>query len=241
MRQFLIAAAVAAGAVMASAPLSAQQPDQDMSKSDQLAPSQMRQPRPAAVPVPDGAAPAGSARAAPRTVVACSGAFSQDSSMVKLAMAFDSRNVTFVETEVAGSKVASTIVYPKEPKRRLEVWWVNPANRSGTYLILINGQSTWTAPGDMRLGLTLDQMQKLNRKPFKLKGFDKDGTATISDWNGGALATIPGGCKSGVSFHADPKADADALSALPADHEFSSDDAAMHAVKPVVSEILIGY
>ena len=63
----------------------------------------------------------------------------------------------------------------------------------------------------MRLGLTLAELEKLNHKPFKIKGFDKDNIATISDWDGGALATLPGGCKSGVNLRADPKAPADTL------------------------------
>jgi hypothetical protein len=62
-----------------------------------------------------------------------------------------------------------------------------------------------------------------------------------SDWDGGKLATISGGCKSGLSLRADPKAAADEVSALPADHEYNSDDAKMRAVKPTVSEILIGF
>ena len=93
----------------------------------------------------------------------------------------------------------------------------------------------------MRLSMTLAQLEKLNGKPFKLKGFDKDNVATVSDWDGGKLATIPGGCKSGLSLRADPKTAADEVSALPADREYNSDDAKMRAVKPTVSEILIGY
>ncbi len=93
----------------------------------------------------------------------------------------------------------------------------------------------------MRLGLTLPQLEKLNHKPFKLKGFDKDGVATVSGWDGGMLATLPGGCKSGISLSADPKASADAVGAITADKEYSSADPAVRAVKPTVSEILIGY
>jgi hypothetical protein len=54
-------------------------------------------------------------------------------------------------------------------------------------MIVIGGQSTWTAPGGLRLGQTLEQVEKLNHKPFKLKGFDKDRIATGSNWDGGAL------------------------------------------------------
>jgi hypothetical protein len=55
--------------------------------------------------------------------------------------------------------------------------------------------STWTGPGGLRLGLSLTDLEKLNRKPFKLRGFDKDKTATVSDWDHGALAALAGGCK----------------------------------------------
>jgi len=241
------------------------QPDPSLNAEDQLAPSQMTQPMPAAVPEPSAARHRSTARsprhaaadtptasaataakpsrpAALRTVVACSGPFAKDSSMLGLAMAFDSMNVTFTEVD-GGSvgKVPASVLFPKDLKRRLEVWWSNPASRRDIYLVVINGQSTWSGPGGLRLGLTLAQLEKLNHKPFKLKGFDKDNVAAVSDWDGGALATLPGGCKSGVSLRADSKAAADAVSVLPADHEYSSADPAMRAVKPTVSEVLIGY
>jgi len=236
----------------------------DLDTDDQLAPSQMKQPMPAAVAEPGAAArkpthpvlhaatDAASASAVPGArpasqaaraqVVTCSGTFAKDSSHLKLAMTFDSRNIAFTDVEsTGGTKVPASVLFPNDAKRRLEVWWSNPAARSGTYLIVINGKSTWTAPGDMKLGLTLAQLEKLNHKPFKLKGFTKDGTATVSDWDGGALAALPGGCKSGLSLRPDPKASADAIAALTADKEYSSSDPAIRAAKPAVSEILIGY
>jgi hypothetical protein len=223
----------------------------DLDTDDQLAPSQMKQTVPAAVSQPGNAAHAsapaavrhgGPAPAAAGHTVACSGTFGKDSSHLKLAMTYDSKNITFADVESSsGTKVPASVLYPKDPKRRLEVWWANPAARSDTYLIVINGKSDWVAPGGLRLGLTLAQIEKLNHKAFKLKGFDKDGTATVSDWDGGALASLAGGCKSGVSLRADPKVPADTVAALGADKEYSSADPEMRAVKPAVSEILIGY
>jgi hypothetical protein len=263
MRKHWIGAALVMSVAMTLAgSLSAQQrqtqappPDPNLSVDDQLAPSQMAQPMPGAVASPGGSAPTAKrpvaaasgapmpkpSAAASSHTIACSGAFSKDSSNLKLAMVFDSRNVEFTDVDVNGSKVGASVLFPKDPKRRLEIWWNNPANRSGTYLILINGQSTWVAPGGMKLGLTLAELEKLNHKPFKLKGFDKDNNATVSDWDGGALGTLAGGCKSGVTLQPDPKAGPDAISALPADKEFSSGDPLMRELKPKVSEILIGY
>jgi hypothetical protein len=177
----------------------------------------------------------------PTTVVACSGAFAKDSSHLKLAMFFDSKNITFTDVEASGSKVPASVLFPNDPKRRLEVWWSNITARKDIYLIVIGGQSTWAAPGGLRLGQSLEQVEKLNHKPFKLKGFDKDRIATGRDWDGGALVTVAGGCKPGVSLRADAKASAEAIGALSVDEEYSSSDPAIRAAKPTVSEILIGY
>jgi hypothetical protein len=234
----------------------APRPSRSVSTDDQLAPSQMNQPIPPAVSEPPSAShPAAhaSATAEPRaatgkpvlpsgshTVIACNGPFAQDSGMLSLAMIFGDGNVTFTHEKVQDSEVGATIVYPKDPRRRLEVWWQNP-NRTGLYLIDIAGKSIWTGPEGLHLGLTLPELEKRNHKPFKLKGFDQDGVATVSDWDGGALATLPGGCKASVNFRADPKTAKDAASAISADHEYSSADEVVRAAKLSVSEILIGY
>jgi hypothetical protein len=175
-----------------------------------------------------------------RTAIACSGPFAQDSGMLELAMVFGSENMIFTEEKVQGTDVGVTVLYPKDPRRRLEVWWSNP-NRTGLYLIDIAGKSVWTGPNGLRLGLNLPALEKLNHKPFKLKGFDKDGVATVTNWDDGALAALPGGCKASVNLHADPKSSKDAVSAISTDNEFSSADPSIQAVKPTVSEILIGY
>ena len=233
--------------------------DPDLDADDQLAPSQMIQPMPGAVEEPghgsrSHAASRGTdAVAEPRTggrisrtaapyVVSCSGVFGRDSSQVKLAMAFRSRNVTFTQVDAAsGRKTMASVVFAKDPKRRLEVWWSKPSNRSDTHLIVINGTSEWTAPGEVRLGLTLAELQRLNGKPFKLSGFDKGNVATLSNWNGGTLASLAGGCRIGVSLRAASTAATSAIGALPADREFSSADAALRSVNPTVSEILVAY
>jgi len=237
----------------AKKPIPASQTNPDLDTNDQLAPSQMNQPVPAAVAEPGSAPakPAHAAAGAPHAasmasttshVVVCSGLFAKDSSHLKLAMTFETKNVTFTDVDAdGGAKVPASVLFPNDPKRRLEVWWSNPAARSDLYLIDIHGKSLWSGPGGMKLGLTLAQLEKLNGKPFKLKGFDKKGVATVSDWDGGTLAALPGGCKSGVNLTADPKAAPDAVSALTADKEYSSSDAAIRAVKPTVSEVLIGY
>jgi len=237
--------------------------DPDLDAQDQFAPSQVLQQVPDAVAMPSGGSGGGGhARAAARgtdaatepgavakasrsakpNIVACSGVFARDSSHAKLASAFQSRNVAFTQVDASsGGKAMASVLYAKDPKRRLEVWWSKPASRSDTHLIVINGQSDWIAPGELHLGLTLAELEKLNGKPFKLSGFDKDRVATLSDWNGGLLATLTGGCKVGISLRADPKVGASTLSGLPADRGFTSSDTALRGANPTVSEILVAY
>lgn len=256
----LAVAATLSVALLAAPPLLAQGAAQpELNPEDELAPSQMRQPMPGAVAEPTaaperkttaptrrtaaakpkpGSAPAHPPRAGSfRTVVECSGPFAKDSGMLALAVTYDSRNMIYTHETVQGAQVGVTVLFPKDPRRRLEVWWQNP-NRTGLYLIDIAGKSIWTAPKGLRLGLTLEQLEKLNKKSFKLKGFDENDVASVADWNGGELADLPGGCKAGVSLHANAKT---AATELPEKDEYNSDDPALRALKPTVSEILIGY
>jgi hypothetical protein len=258
-----ILVSLAAGAVIATpAALSAQQPPVRHAQAtpkakqaprpanpdldvEELTPSQIRRAQDQGAPAPSKGAPKTpskqSAPAQPRAV-ACDGAFAKDSTHLKLATVFNSQNVVFTEVDGPdGSKLMASVLFPKDPKRRLEVWWQNEAARAETYLIVINGQSTWTAPKGLRLGLQLAALEKLNGKPFKLTGFDKDSSSAISDWDGGALAQLPGGCKAGVRLAADSKATPEVRNAVSANTDFASNDASVRAVKPTVAEIILGY
>jgi hypothetical protein len=208
---------------------------------EELTPSQIRRAQESGGAAQSKAAPKQSAPAQSRAI-ACNGAFAKDSNHLKLASAFNAQNVVFTEVDGPdGSKVTASVLFPKDPKRRLEVWWQNEASRSDTYLIVVNGQSTWTAPKGLRLGLQLAALEKLNGKPFKLKGLDKENGSTISDWDGGALAQLPGGCRAGIRLAPDSKATAEARSAVSGTGEFTSNDATVKAVKLTVAEIILGY
>jgi hypothetical protein len=187
------------------------------------------------------AAPAAPKPGAAAHSVACSGAFAKDSNHLKLMQAFQPKNVEYGEVAGAGStKLNATILFPKDPKRHLEVLWQNEAARSDTSVIVITGQSTWTGPKGLRLGLTLAALEKLNGKAFRLSGFDQPDGSAVLDWQGGAFASLPGGCKVGIRLTADRKAAADALGAAKG-KDLGSSDAAMRAVKPTVAEIILGY
>jgi hypothetical protein len=182
------------------------------------------------------------ATAAPTTSIACGGVFAKDSTHLKLAVKYDSRNIVYTDVDGPdGSKMKASVIYPNDPKRRLEVLWNNDAARSDTSVIAINGQSQWSAPKGLKLGMPLAALEKINGRPFKLNGFGPDGTASIAGWEGGALAVLPGGCKIGGRLAIDTKAPADARTAVEGEKELMSNDASLKAVKPTIGELLIGY
>ena len=179
---------------------------------------------------------------APANVVACNGVFAKDSGHLKLAIKYDSRNITYGQVDgPEGSKINASILFPNDPRRRLEVLWANEAARSETSIIAINGRSQWVAPKGLKLGLPLAALEKLNGKPFKLSGFGADGGSSVTGWEGGGLASLPGGCKVGMRLVADSKASQEARSAVTGDKELLSNDPNVRAVKPTIAEILIGY
>jgi hypothetical protein len=208
----------------------------------------------AATPPRPNPTPAAAAASAPRPTavaaapsapvphaVACGGPFAKDSNHLRLVQVFQAKNVDYGEVAGAGgTRLNATILFPKDPKRHLEVLWENEAARSDTSLIVITGQSAWTGPKGLKLGLTLAALEKLNGKPFRLSGFDQADGSAVLDWQGGALDTLPGGCKVGIKFAPDRKAAADALAAA-AGKEFLSNDAKIRAVRATVAEIILGY
>jgi hypothetical protein len=219
-------------------------------------PAQSEQPPIVNLPVdPDGqpppadAAPAGPApraarhesSAAPPHTVACSGAFAKNSSHIRLAQIFGAQNLTYTEVDGAqNTKVQASVLYPKDPKRHLEVMWKNESSRANTSVIAINGQSTWAGPKGLHLGLPIAAVEKLNGKPFQIAGFGQDNGGAALDWQGGALEKVPGDCKVSVRLVADPKSSEDARKEA-GGATLMSNDAVVRAVKPTVAEILIGY
>lgn len=174
------------------------------------------------------------ARAATTYAVTCNGVFAKDTNHLKLAVKYDSRNIAYTDVEGPGhTRLKATVLFPRDPKHRLEVLWNDEATRSNIQVISINGQSSWTAPKGLKLGLSLSALQKLNGRPFKLSAFGPERNASVLDWQGGALAALPGGCKVGVQLVA-------ANSSAPA-KELLSSDAALTTVTANVAEILVGY
>jgi hypothetical protein len=212
---------------------------------EELTPAQIRR---AQEPIPSPVAPRDMPEAVKRPSknaqarqIECRGAFAKDSSHIRLAQIFGTDNVAY--TEVDGpdnSKLMASVLFPRDPQRRLEVLWTNDSSRSGTQVIAINGKSNWAAPRGIKLGTPLATVEKINGKPFKMTAFGPDGS-TAASWQDGAMLNHQGGCIVGMRFIADPRAPEDARRKLASAQELQSSDATVRAARPTVVEILIGF
>ncbi len=62
--------------------------------------------------------------------------------------------------------------------------------------------SAWRLDREIAVGATLVDVEAKNGKPFKILGFDWDQGGSALNWDGGALAKMPGGCTLPLRFGA---------------------------------------
>lgn len=175
--------------------------------------------------------------------VACAGHFGADSSHAKLVEAFGADNVIHKRIDrPQGSTGFATILFEKDAKRSLVVEWRDAATRSKPIYIGISGRSEWIGPLGVRVGTGIDEIEKLNGKPFRLNGFgwDLGGNAAFEKTDG-KLGDLPGGCQYGFTF--EPTAEGLPLGAkyrsLNGNRDLRSDMPLLREVKPAVVEILL--
>lgn len=137
---------------------------------------------------------------APGRVVS-SDPFGRDSTRADLDRAFGAANLVDQDIEGhGGAGWMGTVIYPQDPRRQLEVLWGDEENKRLLAAIWIRGESQWTGWHNVHIGMTLEEVEALNGKPFKLRGFDTDDAGTVIGWQGGAMERIPGGCHFSVRF-----------------------------------------
>ncbi|WP_156767533.1 hypothetical protein [Candidatus Viadribacter manganicus] len=98
--------------------------------------------------------------------------------------------------------------------------------------------SAWTGPSSLALAMTLEDLERLNGRPFEILGFGWDYGGQIWDMRGGAInRDTAGGCRLFVFFrtaveHSDP---------LIGDRAIMSNDPDVRAIRPSVHLITYRY
>jgi hypothetical protein len=168
----------------------------------------------------------------------CAEPFGRDASHAGLVKAFGAANVSHEEVFRGGDTTPMTVVFPKDPERRLLVHWLDGEGRQGLDAVIIRTPA-WSV-GGAAVGMPIGVVERLNGRPFKLTDFlgsDHDGE--VSDWQGGKFAaTLPGGCRVGAALGIND-ADADATQWLPHPEGLASDDEALRGADPRLYELTV--
>jgi hypothetical protein len=94
--------------------------------------------------------------------------------------------------------------------------------------------------GGISLGTTLQELERLNGRPFKLAGFGWDYSGVVIDWAGGSLDSS----LAGVKLYLDPGPaayESTTYSQVLGDREYSSDLAPMQQLTPRVYQIFVDF
>lgn len=173
--------------------------------------------------------------------LACTGPFAKDSTAERVASVFGKANVATESVDVGeGQSERATVVFGRDPTRRVEIFWADPEKQTGPINVRVRDpKSRWRGPGGVAMGTGLDVVERVNGRPFELAGFDWDLGGAATDWKGGTLAAVEGNedCNFTAVFEADPKAPASSRAAVTGDQAFPSTNPDMRAVKPRVVQL----
>jgi hypothetical protein len=118
------------------------------------------------------------------------GTFRPDDTLATLQARFGAAQVKVDQLDGAeGETVPGVVIFGADPARRLEVFMRDMDKRKGIDTLRVGGKSSrWHIDNGMHLGMTLDELVKLNGKPIKFSGMGWDYGGGVLDWNGGKLA-----------------------------------------------------
>jgi hypothetical protein len=177
---------------------------------------------------------------------ACTGPLAPGASHASLVSYFGQANVVVGDVYVGeGNSESGTIVYPKDPAKRIEITWKKDKIRRWPATVRVGdaadwNRSEWRTSKNVTLGTTLLQLERINGRTFRLLGFDWDYAGTVVNWSEGALESS-GPCTLTVRLQPDPNRPSQYESRVSGESEFSSGNAAMRAINPYVYLMILDY
>jgi hypothetical protein len=88
-----------------------------------------------------------------------------------------------------GRNVPGVVLFPKQPSRRVEIAWADPAGLRYPAWARVRGErGAWETPGGLALGTRLRDLERMNGRAFSLWGFDWAEGGWVRSWNRGNLA-----------------------------------------------------
>lgn len=197
------------------------------------------------------AAPAAAAAPADSATMNCGAPVAWDATEEKLKAQFGADNI--VHKDVGGpegSELFATVVNEKTPEKSFTVVWVDDEKRADPSMIMVNamwdaetgkitGAPIYATDEGVKAGMSIEDVEKINGKPFKLSGFGWDYGGSPQSFEGGKLQQADD-AKCWLSMTFTTTADQVPESVL-GEGEIMSNAKDTLAAKPVVGQFMLSY
>ena len=178
------------------------------------------------------------------------GDITADCSEQMLVYYFGQENIKTEEIGLDEGEIALvTQVFKNNPEKGLIIQWKDIKNKKYPKEIKIKGNKWHTENSNIKIGMTLKELESLNKKDFELLGFGWDYGGTVTDWKTGALTREAGNLrdfskKRLVPVFALPEEyntpeNYKKIDKILGDSSFSSSNELMQKINPVIAEINI--
>jgi hypothetical protein len=114
------------------------------------------------------------------------GEITKNSSEQDLIKIYGKKNIKRTEIDVGeGEVVLGTILFP-ETKKQITIKWKEGFSKPDR-ITVAHINSTWRLNNGIKIGSTLEEVERLNKGPFKLTGFEWDYPGRTVSWEKGKL------------------------------------------------------
>jgi hypothetical protein len=174
----------------------------------------------------------------------CAGPLTADLTEQRLVEVYGATNVRSGDVDVGeGFSEPGATIFPDSPSDRVEVVWSDGTARARPRFVRITEKKTaWQTIDGMTVGSDLKTIERINRRPFRLRGFGWDYSGTVTSWSGGHLERrdTP---RCLVRLRLMPEGDnwPDIWQQVVGTAEFSSGHPAMQQLNPRVTHLLLTF
>jgi hypothetical protein len=172
------------------------------------------------------------------------GAITPASSEAELRQIYGDENVGEAEVNIGeGETETGTVLFDKDPERRIQILWSDPQSKSKPARIQIDEpRNRWKTREGIAIGTSLHELERMNGRPFTLTGFGWDYSGTVVDWKDGVLEGFYGSWGR-IILRLAPETGLpqDAPADVIGDRDIPSDQPSMQKLDPKVYQIIMQF
>ena len=177
-------------------------------------------------------------------VFGCGGPFTAELTERRLIEIYGAANVRAGEVYVGeGFSEPGTVIFPESPADKVEVVWSDEKARAKPRFVRVKEpRSQWRTADGIGIGSDLKSIERINGRPFRLRGFGWDYSGGVSTWSGGKIESHEStGCVLRPRLMPEGENWPPVWQQVVGSREFSSGHPAMQELNPRVRQLLLGF